>query len=63
MEILLYYGHSKEKVKKMLVRELIELLSQLDGESEIMVSQNGGEYEGDFSGEVEVVDGVVWFMD
>ena len=60
---LLYYGHSKEKVKKMLVRELIELLSQLDGESEIMVSQNGGEYDGDFSGEVEVVDGVVWFMD
>jgi hypothetical protein len=47
----------------MLVRELIELLSQLDGESEIMVSQNGGEYESDFSGEVEVVDGVVWFMD
>ena len=63
MEILLYYGHSKEKVKKMLVRELIELLSQLDGESEIMVSQNGGEYLGDMSGEVEVQDGRVIFLD
>jgi len=60
---LLYYGHSKEKVKKMLVRELIELLSQLDGESEIMVSQNGGEYLGDMSGEVEVQDGRVIFLD
>ena len=47
----------------MLVRELIELLSQLDGESEIMVSQNGGEYQGEMSGEIEVVDGVVWFLD
>jgi hypothetical protein len=47
----------------MLVRELIELLSQLDGESQIMVSQNGGEYEGELSGEVEVLDGQVWFMD
>ena len=47
----------------MLVRELIELLSQLDGESQIMVSQNGGEYEGEMSGEIEVVDGVVWFLD
>ena len=47
----------------MLVRELIELLLQLDGDSEIMVSQNGGEYQSEFSGEVEVVDGQVWFMD
>ena len=47
----------------MLVRELIELLSQLDGESQIMLSQNGGEYEGEMSGEVEVADGVVWFLD
>jgi hypothetical protein len=47
----------------MLVRELIELLSQLDGEMEIMVSQNGGEYEGDFSGEVTVDEGRVWFLD
>jgi hypothetical protein len=47
----------------MLVRELIELLSQLDGESQIMVSQNGGEYVSEFSGEIEVGDGDVWFMD
>ena len=47
----------------MLVRELIELLSQLDGEMEIMVSQNGGEYEGDFAGEVTVDEGRVWFLD
>ena len=47
----------------MLVRELIELLSQLDGESQIMVSQNGGEYVSEFSGEIEVVEGGVWFMD
>lgn len=47
----------------MLVRELIELLSQFDGESEIMVSQNGGEYEGEFSGEVTVDKGVVWILD
>jgi hypothetical protein len=47
----------------MLVRELIELLSQLDGDSEIMVSQNGGEYEGDMSGDIEVTDGRVTFLD
>lgn len=47
----------------MQVRELIELLSQLDGDMEIMLSQNGGEYEGEMSGEVEVVDGQVWFLD
>lgn len=47
----------------MLVRELIELLSQLDGESVIMLSSNGGEYEGEMSGEIEVVDGEVWFLD
>jgi hypothetical protein len=63
MGILLYYGNSKEKEQKMKVKELIELLSQLDGDMEIYVSQNGGEYQGDMSGEVEVVDGVVWFMD
>lgn len=47
----------------MTVRELIEILSQFDGEMEIMVSQNGGEYEGDFSGEVTVDQGRVWFLD
>ena len=47
----------------MLVRELIELLSKLDEESVIMLSSNGGEYEGEMSGEIEVVDGEVWFLD
>ena len=47
----------------MLVRELIDLLSQLDGESVVMLSQNGGEYHIDMSGEIEVVDGEVWFLD
>jgi hypothetical protein len=56
-------GIVKKRSKKMKVKELIELLSQLDGDMEIYVSQNGGEYQGDMSGEVEVVDGVVWFMD
>jgi hypothetical protein len=63
MDILLYYGNSKEKENEMTVRELIEILSQFDGEMEIMVSQNGGEYEGDFSGEVTVDQGRVWFLD
>jgi hypothetical protein len=56
-------GIVKKRSKKMKVKELIELLSQLDGDMEIYVSQNGGEYQGDMSGEVEVVDGVVWFLD
>lgn len=47
----------------MSVRELMEILSQLDGDMQIMVSQNGGEYEGEFSGEVTVDEGVVWFLD
>lgn len=47
----------------MQVKELMELLSQLDGEMKIMLSQNGGEYAGEMSGEVEVVDGQVWFLD
>ena len=49
----------------MKVKELIELLSKLDGESEIMGSYNGGEYESDLSMiEVEVdQDGVVWLKD
>jgi hypothetical protein len=63
MGILLYYGNSKEKENEMTVQELIEILSQFDGEMEIMVSQNGGEYEGDFSGEVTVDQGRVWFLD
>ena len=63
MDILLYYGYSKEKELAMKVKELIEILSQFDEESEIMVSQNGGEYEGEFSGEVTVDNGIVWFLD
>jgi hypothetical protein len=47
----------------MRVQELIELLSELDGDMEIYLSQNGGEYEGEMSGDFQVVDGVVWFMD
>lgn len=48
----------------MKVKDLIELLSQLDGESELMMSQNGGEYHSFLDLlEVEVVDGVVWLKD
>jgi len=47
----------------MKVKELIELLSKLDEESEIMLSSNGGEYEGTMSGNIEVKDGEVWFLD
>ncbi len=48
----------------MQVRELIELLSQFDPESQVLLSQAGGEYESDLSQlEVEVCDGVVWLRD
>ena len=48
----------------MKVKELIELLKQFDGESEMMMSQNGGEYHSDMQFlEVEVCDGVVWLKD
>jgi hypothetical protein len=48
----------------MKVKELIELLSQFDGESELMMSQNGGEYHSGLEFlEVEVRDNVVWLMD
>ncbi len=47
----------------MTVAQLMELLSQLDQDAEVWVSQNGGEYEGDLSGEIEVIDGRVTFMD
>ena len=55
--------YSQEKVNKMLVRELLELLSQLDGEAEVRLSQAGGEYESELSGEFEVEPGVVRFLD
>lgn len=48
----------------MLVRELIELLSKLDQDKEVMMEQNGGEYVSDLSN-MKVVEGDerVWLMD
>ena len=47
----------------MTVSDLIALLQQLPQDAEVWVSQNGGEYEGDMSGAVEVADGRVTFLD
>ena len=49
----------------MKVKELIELLSKFDGESEVGMEQNGGEYYSDLSMmEVEVQsDGLVLLKD
>jgi len=48
----------------MKVKDLIKLLEQMEGESELMMSQNGGEYHSDLQFlEVEVCDGVVWLKD
>lgn len=48
----------------MKVRELIELLSKLDQDKEVMMEQNGGEYVSDLSN-MKVVEGDerVWLMD
>ena len=48
----------------MLVRELIELLSRLDGDKVIMMEQNGGEYVSDLDN-MKVIDGEdeVWLLD
>jgi hypothetical protein len=48
----------------MLVRELIELLSKLDGDKVVMMEQNGGEYVSDLDN-MKVVDGDerVWLLD
>jgi hypothetical protein len=48
----------------MKVRELIELLSKLDQDKDVMMEQNGGEYVSDLDN-LEVVDGVdvVWLLD
>lgn len=48
----------------MLVRELIELLSNLDGDKVVMMEQNGGEYVSDLDN-MKVVEGEerVWLMD
>jgi len=48
----------------MLVRELIELLSKLDGDKVVMMEQNGGEYVSDLDN-MKVVEGDerVWLLD
>ena len=48
----------------MKVKELIELLSKLDQDKEVMMEQNGGEYVSDLSN-MKVVEGDerVWLMD
>ena len=48
----------------MKVRELIELLSEFDGELELNMEQNGGEYVSDLGNmKVEVIDGELWLLD
>jgi len=48
----------------MLVRDLIELLSKLDGDKVVMMEQNGGEYVSDLDN-MKVVEGDerVWLLD
>jgi hypothetical protein len=48
----------------MLVRELIELLSKLDGDKVVMMEQNGGEYVSDLDN-MKIVEGDerVWLLD
>ena len=48
----------------MKVKELIEMLSKLDGEKEVMMEQNGGEYVSDLEN-MKIVEGEerVWLMD
>ena len=48
----------------MKVRELIELLSKFDGELDVMMEQNGGEYVSDLDN-MKVVEGEdrVWLLD
>ena len=47
----------------MTVAELIQQLQQLPQDAEVWLSQNGGEYLGDMSGDIEVTDGRVTFLD
>lgn len=48
----------------MKVKELIELLSKFDGEMEVLMEQNGGEYVSDLEFmKVEEKDGKVWLLD
>ena len=48
----------------MKVRDLIELLSKLDQDKEVMMEQNGGEYVSDLEN-MKIVEGDerVWLMD
>jgi len=48
----------------MKVKDLIEMLSKLDGEKEVMMEQNGGEYVSDLEN-MKVVEGNerVWLLD
>ena len=48
----------------MKVKELIELLSKLDGEKEVMMEQNGGEYVSDLENmKVREWGDKVWLLD
>jgi hypothetical protein len=61
----LYNKHidSNKQEHKMTVAELIQQLQQLPQDAEVWLSQNGGEYLGDMSGDIEVTDGRVTFLD
>jgi hypothetical protein len=58
-----YNIHIDKKEVKMTIADLIALLQQLPQDADVWVSQNGGEYEGDMSGDIEVADGRVTFLD
>jgi hypothetical protein len=58
-----YNTHIDKKEAKMTIADLIALLQQLPQDAEVWLSQNGGEYEGDMSGDIEVTDGRVTFLD
>ena len=47
----------------MTIADLIAQLQQLPQDAEVWVSQNGGEYLGDMSGDVEITEGRVTFLD
>jgi hypothetical protein len=47
----------------MTIADLIAQLQQLPQDAEVWVSQNGGEYLGNMSGDVEVAEGRVTFLD
>jgi hypothetical protein len=58
-----YNTHIDKKEAEMTIADLIALLQQLPQDAEVWLSQNGGEYEGDMSGDIEVTDGRVTFLD